>query len=252
MYRPTDNDVKPLEELDKALKKLTNRNTLPNIILTGDFNTKDINWETNSVKNNPQYGNELNQLLLDIGNDNMMTQVQLKPTRGESVLDLCFTTLPDQVKKVEPVPGMSDHLAVGIEIDTAVKYTRKRPRTVYLYQKGDMSAVKRKLENFKESFLRSEPMKNSVEDNWKQLKKAIFDAMDKHIPQKKLFSWQHVPWMTGDIKRLIRKKKRLWHKAVRSKLESDWQKFREIRKEVKDRMKKSHEEYVMGILDRTH
>ena len=69
MYRPTDEDTKALEELDKALKKLTSRNSLPNIILTGDFNTPDINWTTKSIiegKNKPQYGKKLSQLLLDV------------------------------------------------------------------------------------------------------------------------------------------------------------------------------------------
>ena len=49
MYRPTDENTKALEELDKALKKLTTRNSLPNILLLGDFNTPDINWSTNSI-----------------------------------------------------------------------------------------------------------------------------------------------------------------------------------------------------------
>ena len=53
------------------------------------------------------------------------------------------------MKKVETVPGMSDHLAVTIELDTVtVKYSRKKPRTVYLYKKGDMSGVRRELEDF--------------------------------------------------------------------------------------------------------
>jgi endonuclease/exonuclease/phosphatase (EEP) superfamily protein YafD len=46
-YRPTNDEPKPLEELDKALRKLTSKNSLPNIILGGDFNTPDINWNTN-------------------------------------------------------------------------------------------------------------------------------------------------------------------------------------------------------------
>ena len=112
-----------------------------------------------------------------------------------------------------------------------------------------MDGVIKELEDFKDSFLESEPMKKSVEENWNQLTKAIFDAMDNHIPQKKLSSWQHVPWMSSTIKRMIRKKKRLWNRAKRSRLEKDWEKFRQIRKTVKAKMKTSHEEYVMGILE---
>jgi hypothetical protein len=131
-YRPTNDDPKALTELDEALKKLTSKNNLPNIILGGDFNTPHINWETNTIvngQNKPQYGKKLNQTLLDLVNDNMLAQKQHKPTRGENILDLCFTTIPDQIKNIDTVPGMSDHDAVTVDLDIAVKYSRKRPKT---------------------------------------------------------------------------------------------------------------------------
>ena len=191
----------------------------------------------------------LNQTLLDLANDNMLTQVQHEPTRGENILDLVFTTIPDQVKKVNAVPGMADHDAVSAELDTAVKYSRKQPRTVYLYKKGDMEGVKQYLEDFKDTFLDTNPMENQIEDNWNSFKKAIADAMDKFIPKKQLSSWQDVPWMTTTVKKMIRKKKRLWNKAKRSKADKDWESFRNLRKAVKTKMKKLHDEYIGSILD---
>ena len=44
------------------------------------------------------------------------------------------------------------------------------------------------------------------------------------------------------------KKKRLLNKARRTKAEKDWEEFRSLRKQVKARMKKSHDDYVDGIL----
>ena len=251
-YRPTNCDPKPLEELDRAVRKLTGKNSLPNIILCGDFNTPSINWDNNSIikgQNGPQYGKKLNQTLLDLANDNMLTQVQHEPTQGENILDLVFTTIPDQVKKVNAVSGMADHDAVSAELDTAVKYSRKQPRTVYLYKKGDMEGVKQYLEDFKDTFLDTNPMENQIEDNWNSFKKAIADAMDKFIPKKQLSSWQDVPWMTTTVKRMIRKKKRLWNKSKRSKADKDWESFRNLRKAVKTKMKKLHDEYIGSILD---
>ena len=89
-YRPTNEDPSPLEELDKAVRKLTSKNSLPNILLCGDFNTPDINWDNNSMKKSPQYGKKLNQTLLDLVNDNMLTQMQHEPSRGDNILDLVF------------------------------------------------------------------------------------------------------------------------------------------------------------------
>ena len=81
-YRPTNDDPAALLKLDEALKKLTQKNTLPNIVLLGDFNTPHINWENNTITNQPQYGYHLNQVLIDLANDNVLSQMQQIPSRG--------------------------------------------------------------------------------------------------------------------------------------------------------------------------
>ena len=250
-YRPTNTDPVPLQKLDEVLKTLTGKATLPNIILTGDFNMPDINWENNTIKANPQYGKFINQTLLDMGNDNMLSQLQHLPTRGDNILDLVYTTLPDQVQSIETVPGISDHDAVTVHLDTTVKYGRKKPRTAYVYKKGDVNGLRNEMESFKDQFLQSQPMERSVEANWTMFKEKTFETMDKFIPQKKLSSYQDVPWMSTSTKRLIRKKKRVWKKAKKHNDEQTWQEFRDIRKKVKQQMKKGYEDYVGGILENT-
>ena len=251
-YRPKNNDPTPLVKLDEAVKKLTSKTTLPNIVLAGDFNTPDIDWENNTIvsgKNKPQYGMRLNQTLMDLANDNMLSQMQHSPSRGDNILDLIFTTIPDQIRKVETVPGMSDHDAVAVELDTTVKYACKKPRKVFLYKKGNMDGLRDDMEKYKDSFLNSNPMSKDVETNWTEFKSEVFHQMEKHIPQKQVSSWQDVPWMKKSIKRQIRKKKRLWKKAKRNSTEKNWQDFKDMRKKVKSSMKKAYEEYVEGILD---
>ena len=211
----------------------------------------DINWENNTIKTKPQYGKFINQTLLDMGNDNMLSQLQRIPTRGDNILDLVYTTLPDQVQSIETVPGISDHDAVTVHLDTTVRYGRKKPRTVYVYKKGDMNGLRDEMESFKDQFLQSQPMERSVETNWTMFKDKTFEAMDKFIPQKKLSSWQDVPWMNATTKRLIRKKKRVWKKAKKHNNEQTWQEFRDMRKKVKQQMKKGYEDYVGGILENT-
>ncbi|XP_072028193.1 uncharacterized protein [Amphiura filiformis] len=251
-YRPTDRDPIPLTKLDEAVKKLTGKSALPNIILTGDFNTPDIDWENGTIvtgENKPQYGRHLNQTMINLANDNMLSQVQRIPTRGENILDLVFTTIPDQIRKVETAPGMSDHDAVAVQLDTTVKYARKKPRKVYLYKKGNMDGIRDGMEQYKDSFLQSNPTDNDVETNWTSFKTELFHLMDKHIPQKQISSWQDVPWMNMTIKRQIRKKKRIWKKAKRNVSEKNWKDFREIRKVIKSSMKRAYEEYIRSILD---
>lgn len=44
-YGPPNNDTTPVEEVDKSRCILTHNQSLPDILLTGDFNAPDIIWE---------------------------------------------------------------------------------------------------------------------------------------------------------------------------------------------------------------
>lgn len=96
-------DQKKIEELEKSINTTVegSKGNLPNI-LGGDFNLPHIDWGLNTVKPNPQYGNEINKKLTDIVNDNDLTQVVREPTRGNNTsnLDLMFTTNPGLISSV--------------------------------------------------------------------------------------------------------------------------------------------------------
>jgi hypothetical protein len=50
-----------------------------------------------------------------------------------------------------------------------------------------------------------------LEENWTNFKVTLIEAMKKHIPQKKISSRWNVPWITTEIKKLIRKKRRAYN-----------------------------------------
>ena len=73
-YRPPDNNTFGIQ-LDEALQKLPQpKETLPNVV-TGDFNVPDIDWSNIIIKDNPQYGRELNELMKDTLQENNLHNV---------------------------------------------------------------------------------------------------------------------------------------------------------------------------------
>ena len=134
-YRPTNNQLDPLLALNESLKLLQNNGALPNVIVGGDVNLRDIDWDNYSVKPNPQYGYQVNQMMLDIAEEHGLQQTVHEPTRLDSILDLLFTTYPDLVKNVHVSPGMSDHRVVTAEVNIKPKPHKKPPRKVYLFEK---------------------------------------------------------------------------------------------------------------------
>jgi hypothetical protein len=85
-YRPPSDNGDSLKELNSSLLRVCNKSNA-NTWLAGDFNLGHINWERSSVIP----GNQdpiLHQELIDILNDQNLTQVVNKNTRDNKTLDL--------------------------------------------------------------------------------------------------------------------------------------------------------------------
>ena len=133
-YRPPDTNTFNIQQLDEALRKIPQpKETLPNVIVTGDFNVPDIDWPNVIIKGNPQYGRELNELMKDTLQENNLTQCNHKPTRYDNILYLVCTTNPDLITSITTAGGMSDHEIVISIVDMKAKTTKKKPRRVYIY-----------------------------------------------------------------------------------------------------------------------
>jgi hypothetical protein len=89
---------------------------------------------------------------------------------------------------------------------------------------------------------------DTVEENWKQFKETIETCIDKHIPKKKIGKYHDVPWMTTDIKRLIRKKQRLYNKSKKSKKPSHKKAFKDIRSLIRNKLHKNYWDYLSNML----
>ena len=250
-YRtPSKDDPELINQLHESVSKITCKDTaLPNIILNGDFNTQDIIWENAYVRPNNNYSMQLNNTMLDFVSANFLTQLTDNPTRKDNILDLTLTTNPDIISNLEIHPGISDHCAVSYDVDLSFKRQKKPYRYVYRYRKGNIEGVKSDLEKFSDTFLSEEPNSRSVDGNWNLFKSTLKQSMDRHIPQKKItFRW-NLPWMTSDIKRLYRRKKRAWD-AGRHHINSHaWKRYLKLNHQVKVSLERAHRDYIDNILN---
>ena len=113
-YRtPSKDDPEVNNRLHYSVFKLISKDTaLPNIMLNGDFNTRDINWENLSVCPNPNYSTTLKNTMLDFVSVTFLTQMKDKPTRNENTLNLTLATNHDLMEDMDTHPGICDHCAV--------------------------------------------------------------------------------------------------------------------------------------------
>ena len=67
----------------------------------------------------------------------------------------------------------------------------------------------------------------NIEGYWTTFKSHLFNAMDQYIPSKTLTSRWNIPWINQNIKKMIRKKERLYKAAKRYQTEDHWKKFKQ-------------------------
>jgi exonuclease III len=148
-YGPHKKKPKSIDELAKSLSTIFSkqRSKSPNVIIGGDFNYPDINWDlwsTTNPKTASDHRGFLNFLV-----ENSLAQLVMKVTRpiSNSILDLITTTNPQLVSNIEVYPGISDHNIVTFDINMKPKQQNKPPRKIHNFQKADHATVKDKVAN---------------------------------------------------------------------------------------------------------
>jgi len=95
LYRPPSASNNVLDQLYGTLCALTSSKC--NIVLCGDFNVPNIDWNTMC----PSSSSVAATTLCNIVADNYLSQVVLSPTHGINILDLVFTNFPGYFQSVE-------------------------------------------------------------------------------------------------------------------------------------------------------
>ena len=88
-------NLNDINRLGDSLRQITQCKSGKHIILAGDFNFIDIDWEKMTNKNGAA-DREVQQALLDLSIEHGLTQVHSQPTRDMIMLDLVFTNNPSE------------------------------------------------------------------------------------------------------------------------------------------------------------
>ena len=119
----------------------------------------DIMWMDGhgTIKTNPTHGNKINSFLLDTLNDHGLEQLLDEPTRNDHFLDLVLSTHPDIICDMTVVPGMSDNETITFSLKCNTSSYKRLLHKVYLFDKGNITAVREDILKFQESFSLSGP-----------------------------------------------------------------------------------------------
>lgn len=214
-------------DLDKIINNLNIR-PCDNIIMGGDFNAKHVLW-FNTLSQSNINGKRLYDWYIEntISHD-LRLESSLYPTRigtqTESFLDIFFVSSNIHVtystnmgSYLETIDFDSDHRAVVLNVKLGSDLQLRSPKTIPNYSNVDWGRLNTMLEERLDVLtLPDNRNLNSIEIDFftEGFIKATNDVMECIIPKTTLKYTTQVP-LTGDILRLIAKKKNLRRKLYR-------------------------------------
>lgn len=206
VYRPPHAEMAYLESLYDYMH---NHVTSAAVIMAGDFNLPDVNWECLST------GTAMSDILSDYILSFNLTQLVVTRTREQressSLLDLIFVSdhFPSKNILTATLEGLSDHKIVSCCLPVPCSARMRGPvKSVPAFHKADDAAVMTYLEHeFHDFFDMCADGSLVIDEIWAKFKAIIAHRMTNFVPQVAKVTKKHNPWITRDIIHTKRKKK---------------------------------------------
>lgn len=247
LYRPPNSNLEYMEQMCSDISSLYAANKSAIIWLGGDLNLPDINWKNVAIEGS-RYPQAISDTFLEMTKECGLEQKILFPTRMDNTLDLFLTNRPSLVNRCEPLPGLSDHDIPYIDSNVIAKRQKPTKRKIYIWKRANMEDLLTGAENINFDFHHTFNKSSSVESMWNYLSTSLVKLLDSTVPSKMSSVRFHQPWITGDIKRLSRRKKRAYSKACQSKDPFDFRRYQELKKTTRKACKDAYANYMKDII----
>jgi hypothetical protein len=203
----------------------------PETILIGDVNLPGINW---AEGRSDTKGREL----LDTVMEESLYQLVSFPTHIKgNILDLLITNCPERILDIEDVGrlGRSDHSILSIIIESQLPEQHSE-RERLNWNKADVEGLRGQLKSTDWSDRFRE---KSMEESWTQFRGVLKESIRKHVPLSRHRTKFNHPWMTGEILRMIRRKRRKWRTAKHSAQPEDLTEYKRLQKETANAIRRA-------------
>jgi hypothetical protein len=211
IYNPPSNNVAP--GLAFLLDKLRHLYHEEYIVLVGDFNMPDINWQDLSVGALSHHKN-WHSSFLDIVNEFGLTQLIQEATHVKgNILDLVFCSKPHVISQTGVIdPGLSDHFLVEFKIRADIHEKTHEIREILLYHKANAVAIGHDLGMIENSIIQQIAIDVPVDEVWKTYKVGLRQTIANNVPVKKVKIGGKEPvWFNSKAKSLVRKQRRYYN-----------------------------------------
>ena len=264
-YRHDVSDTTSLGHLAVSLGRIP---TGQSVIVGGDFNLPGLVYDQEDgprIKPGASYldnHEEFVQILDDFSLDQHVTEItRVDPVHGtESVLDLVMSNRPHSVISSKVIPGISDHDAPMIEMDLKPVRVVKKPREVPQYKTADWDKfsqyVADEFQALSPDWTINAPDDADPNALWNKFKDTILEGMRKFIPVRRIKANTNLPYITADIRKLIRRRDRLYDKIKKARRNASrhehaaslHSRYKDLKRDIQNRIRTSYWSYVAQLI----
>ena len=245
-YHPHTENEQSMEELGKSLARASK---IPNaqLIIGGDFNLPGYTFPDMTLKPDTPYKNVHIQFA-DYLADNGLAQMVTEPTRGPNTLDYMVTNIPSRFVKTLVIPGLSDHNIPMAEVNLNPLTNKETPRRITLYKKANWDQMRSDMKTTLNNVVTVSQNGGTADDMWNCFKNDLKQSITENIPQATAKAKRNLPWLSPEVKKLIRKRDRLYKRMKKSGDSNTKSKFKEIKKQVQKGLRRSYWTHIEEIL----
>ena len=245
-YRPHVSDQESLNQLELSLQR-GNLTKNPKMIICGDFNLPDWDWTDRTLKKPTSYPSLHNQFL-ELIDDLGMEQMVKQPTRDDNILDLVVTNTPHLIPRLEIMPGLGDHDIVYFEYNTKMSLNIRKPRPVPIYKKANWTKMREDMTKTDETIKEmTKDETTTTETLYSTFEQSIKLSMKENIPEKMLKKKEEYPWITQEIRNMIRRRDRLYRNWKKKKTDELKDQVKDERRKVQAILRRAQWDHVNGL-----
>ena len=188
------------------------------------------------------------QLCVNAAVDKHMVQIVDFETHIKgNTLDIVYTDIPDSVISCESLGnlGNSDHTIIRLEILFDPKFVASSEK-IRNWRRGDTEGLSEHLAQVDFGQLLQE---KNVNDGWETFQATISEAIDRYIPLVARRKKGDPPWVTRDLKRLLRRKRRRWRRYVKDRSEVNYSDFKREEKECKKAVQAAKRKFERALAE---
>jgi hypothetical protein len=201
------------------------------LIVLGDFNMPNIDWNTYSSRSNDPISNRLLDAIFDLN----LTQFVHEPTRLNNVLDLILSSYCDNIINVNVCELISDHQLVSADVVCKAKINGGPYKRVLDFVNGDYNAFNQYLHGI--NWYNLFTVNADVESRWIAFMDVINVGIARFIPSKCVRPTACNKYPVH-IRRLVYKKRRKWARYKRNGDLHVLEDFKRLRKKLKCELRK--------------